>query len=126
MPRRTALIVGNLEYQDERLSKLVSPQADVLELASVLQSAQLGQFDEVRTLFNQTHGLVTREMWRFFRSATKADDMLLLELQLDPRFAARLLGVDIRRVVERHVRGRSCPWDGAGQTFSTSEAHEIF
>jgi Caspase domain len=78
LPRRTALIVGNLEYQDERLSRLVSPQADVLELASVLQSAQQGQFDEVRTLFNQTHGVVTREMWRFFRSATKADDMVLL------------------------------------------------
>ena len=78
MPRRTALIVGNLEYQDARLSRLVSPQADVLELANVLQSVELGQFDEVRTLFNQTHGVVTREMWRFFRSATSADDMVLL------------------------------------------------
>jgi hypothetical protein len=76
--RKYALVVGVTDYQDHRLTQLVSPQADVAALAEALSSSDLGQFDEVRTLVNEPHQRLTREMWRFLGGDRRADDFVLV------------------------------------------------
>jgi hypothetical protein len=75
--RKLALIVGNTEYTDGRLSRLVSPSADMASLADVLRSPDIGQFDEVRTLVNEPEAAARRELWSFFGGERRRDDLLL-------------------------------------------------
>src|SRR5204863_2431408 len=78
MSRKYALVIGATDFADQRLTRLVSPQADVAGLAEALSSPELGQFDEVRTLVNEPHQVLTREMWRFLGGDKRADDFVLV------------------------------------------------
>ncbi|HET7090473.1 MAG TPA: caspase family protein, partial [Anaerolineae bacterium] len=77
MSRRFALIIGNSEYEDASLSRLMTPDADVDALAEVLQSPDIGGFDEVTALVNQPATAVRRAIARFFAEKTR-DDLLVL------------------------------------------------
>ena len=52
MGRKLALIIGNSEYEDSSFARLITPAADVSDLADVLQSPDIGGFDEVIPLAN--------------------------------------------------------------------------
>src|SRR5262245_60334440 len=78
MNRRLALIIGNSDYQDQRLARLASPRVDVEELAAVLQMDDVGGFTEVRTLPNEPAATVRKGIGRFFASTRSRDDLLLL------------------------------------------------
>ena len=77
MSRRLAVIIGNSEYQDAQLARLVTPGEDASELAAVLRAADIGGFDEVTTVINQSAPVVRRAIGRLF-SDKKPDDLLLL------------------------------------------------
>jgi uncharacterized caspase-like protein len=77
MPSKRALIIGNTDYQDPKLLKLVAPRADVDRFAAVLRDAEVGAFDDVTQLVDEPHSLVTRAIGRFFSQRT-SDDLLLL------------------------------------------------
>ena len=78
MNRRLALIIGNSDYQDQRLARLASPRVDVEELGAVLRLPDVGGFAEVRTLLNESAATVRKGIGRFFASTTSRDDLLLL------------------------------------------------
>ena len=42
MSRKFALIIGNSEYEDTKLARLVTPGADVSALAKVLRAPEIG------------------------------------------------------------------------------------
>lgn len=75
--RKIALIIGNSKYKDKTLSQLITPDADVQALAKVLQSHQIGGFEEVEQLINRSAADVQRAIARFF-SGKKPGDVLLL------------------------------------------------
>jgi serine/threonine protein kinase len=75
--KRYALIINNNEFQDPILSKLVKPAANVAELAEVLKTPQIGNFDEVITFNNEPAHVIRREISKFF-SGKKSSDLLLL------------------------------------------------
>ena len=77
MSRKLALIIGNTEYQDPALSQLAAPREDVNQLANVLRSVEIGAFDEVTTLINESSTQVRLEIESFFADK-KLDDLLLL------------------------------------------------
>ena len=66
MSQRYALIIGNSEYSDSRLSQLVAPGKDVEELSGILKDASIGGFDEVITLLNEPADIMRRAVARFF------------------------------------------------------------
>lgn len=78
MNRKLALIIGNSDYQDQRLARLASPGVDIQELGAVLQMPDIGGFTEVRTLLNQSAATVRKRIGRFFASTSSRDDLLLL------------------------------------------------
>ena len=49
-----ALIIGNNQYNDAKLAQLKTPEADARALARVFRAKNIGNFDEVNTLINQT------------------------------------------------------------------------
>ena len=75
--RRFALIIGNSSYVDKNLSRLATPDADVERLVSVLRDPEIGGFDQVIPLINETATEVRRSIGRFFKNMTR-DDLLLL------------------------------------------------
>lgn len=75
--RKLALVIGNSEYEDGNLAKLVTPDADVNALAAVLRAAEIGGFDEVAALVNQPSTTVRRAIAGFFAGKAR-DDLLLL------------------------------------------------
>jgi len=77
MGRRFALIIGNSDYQDVNLAQLVTPGKDVSALVEVLRDPQIGGFDEVTALVNESGDVVRRAIARFF-GKRKRDDLLLL------------------------------------------------
>jgi uncharacterized caspase-like protein len=77
MSRKFALIIGNSDYQDRRLSTLVTPNEDANDLAEVLRTPNIGGFAEVVTLVNETSANIRLEIETFF-SDKKRDDLLLL------------------------------------------------
>ncbi len=77
MVRKFALIVGNSEYEDSSLANLVSPGADVRMLAEILKDSEIGGFDEVVELFNESEVQVRRGIAYLF-ARKKPDDLLLL------------------------------------------------
>ena len=77
MSRRLAVIIGNSEYQDAQLARLVTPGEDANELAAVLRAPEIGGFDEVTTVLNQSAPVVRRAVGRLFADK-KPDDLLLL------------------------------------------------
>ncbi len=77
MSRKVALIIGNSEFEDENLARLVTPNADVDALAEVLRDPEIGAFDQVAALVNQPASMIRRAISAFF-VGQRRDDLLLL------------------------------------------------
>ena len=77
MGQKIALIIGNNEYQDANLAKLVTPQEDVNDLAEVLRASDIGGFDHVTTLINESDANVRLGIEDFFTDK-KPDDLLVM------------------------------------------------
>lgn len=80
MNRRLALVIGNTEYQDQRLARLVSPQADVRALADVLRAADIGGFAEVRTLLNESASQRLPASWAEIGTGTTSSSSISLAM----------------------------------------------
>lgn len=76
--RRSALVVANDTYLDQRLSRLRAPATDAEQLASVLRNAEIGGF-EVEVSLNEPEHVVRRKVSSFFDDRGP-DDLLLLHL----------------------------------------------
>lgn len=74
---RNALIIGNRRYNDSRLSRLAAPGSDADRLAQVLRDADVGNFENVSVLFDQSEGEVRRNIARFLAGRTR-DDLVFL------------------------------------------------
>jgi len=72
-----ALIIGNTEYTDPRLAHLTAPGKDVEDFARVLKDKEIGAFDDVNTLVNETSTVVIETIDGFF-DQKKPDDLLVL------------------------------------------------
>jgi uncharacterized caspase-like protein/pSer/pThr/pTyr-binding forkhead associated (FHA) protein len=77
MSRKLALIIGNSQYQDPRLAQLLTPQEDVSDLAAILRAPDIGGFDEVKTLVNETDANIRLSIEDFFADK-KPDDLLVI------------------------------------------------
>jgi hypothetical protein len=77
MPKRSALFIGNIEYQDATLTRLKTPGADVHSLAAVFRDPAIGEFDEVVELLDESEGTVRRAIAGFF-ARRHPEDLLLL------------------------------------------------
>lgn len=77
MARRLALIITNGTYDDPKLSRLAAPEVDAQALEAVLKDPQIGFFDDVKSLINQTDGQDRIEVDRFFRDKGRDDACLL-------------------------------------------------
>jgi hypothetical protein len=73
---RHALVVATAHYSDPKLQQLRAPAADAERLAAVLRDPDTGNFD-VDVLIDETHGMVTRRVARFFRDRGPEDLLLL-------------------------------------------------
>ena len=62
-----ALVIANSEYIDPGLAKLTAPGQDAEDFARVLKSTNIGQFDDVNILFNQSESVVREAVDRFFQ-----------------------------------------------------------
>ncbi|MER6937603.1 caspase family protein, partial [Nocardioides sp. NPDC000441] len=76
--RRSALVVANDTYDDQRLSRLRAPATDAEQLARVLRNAEIGGF-EVEVSLNEPEHVARRKVSRFFDDRGP-DDLLLLHL----------------------------------------------
>jgi formylglycine-generating enzyme required for sulfatase activity len=74
---RYALIITNSKYDDKRLSRLTTPDADGTGLANVLKDPEICQFDQVDLLQNANSGQIRIAIANFYRNRRK-DDLLLL------------------------------------------------
>lgn len=74
---RYALVIGNSKYDDPKLAQLKTPEADTRELAKVLRTKSIGNFDEVASLLDQPEAK-TRRAISAFLSNKKPDDLVLL------------------------------------------------
>jgi hypothetical protein len=75
--RKLALIIGNSQYEDKTLARLVTPDADVNALAEVLRDPEIGGFDQVTALVDQPSTTVRRAISSFFVEKGR-DDLLVL------------------------------------------------
>jgi WD40 repeat protein len=76
MARRLALLIGNSNYQDPNLAKLVAPSEDTRNLADVLRRPDVGLFDDVQLLHNASSEDIRLHIQDFFYDK-KPDDLLL-------------------------------------------------
>ncbi|MEJ2304192.1 MAG: caspase family protein [Anaerolineales bacterium] len=77
MDQKYALIIGNSDYQDPVLTKLKAPDDDVSELRRVLNDPNIGGFDNVQVMLNQSEAQARRTISQFFINR-KRDDLLLM------------------------------------------------
>ncbi len=77
MSGKFALIIGNTEYTDPGLAQLTAPGQDAKEFGRVLDSPDIGAFDDVIILFNENESKVSEAIDYFF-SLKKPDDLLVL------------------------------------------------
>jgi hypothetical protein len=77
MAAKFALIIGNSQYDDPHLGRLKAPDLDVQGLEEVLRAPDIGHFDEVTTLLNQSCAEVRKAVARFYERRLR-DDLLLL------------------------------------------------
>jgi formylglycine-generating enzyme required for sulfatase activity len=75
--QRLALVIGNCVFEDNTLTQLEAPDADVDSLVEVLRDKDIGGFDEVIPLVNENYPKVNKEIARFY-NRKKRDDLLLL------------------------------------------------
>jgi len=71
-----ALIIGNDQYIDEKLSRLKTPVEDARELEKVMSNESIGGFKSL-SLINKTEADIRREMSKFL-SNKKPDDLVLV------------------------------------------------
>lgn len=77
MSSKFALIIANTEYTDPGLAQLTAPGKDAKEFGRVLDSPEIGAFNDVTILFNENASKAKEMIDRFF-SAKKPDDLLVL------------------------------------------------
>jgi uncharacterized caspase-like protein len=77
MSLRQALIIGNSEYEDPSLARLVTPGEDAADLAEILRNPHIGGFDQVAALINEPFPTIRRAIAHFFTKKNR-DDLLLL------------------------------------------------
>jgi len=77
MSSKFALIIANTEYTDPGLAQLSAPGKDAKALGRVLDSPEIGAFDDVITLVNESTSKVGEAIDYFF-SLKKPDDLLVL------------------------------------------------
>ncbi len=58
MAKKIALLIGNDEYADKRLTELAVPEKDVCALEAVLKRSDICAFDDVQILRNAPIGTV--------------------------------------------------------------------
>jgi Caspase domain len=77
MARKFALIIGNSQYEDAQLSKLAAPDVDARALAEILETPDIGGFDEVLPVLNEGLASVRKAIARFF-DLRHRDDLLVM------------------------------------------------
>lgn len=77
MAKRLALLVGTTRYEDELLTTLKGPEADVRCLADVLRAPEICGFDDVNLLLNATASHVRLAVCEFFSRGTPEDLLVL-------------------------------------------------
>jgi hypothetical protein len=77
MPEKYALIIGNGDYKDERLSRLSTPGKDARGLAAVLRAKTIGGFTKVETLIDKPLQTLTMAISRFCKGKHVDDTVLL-------------------------------------------------
>jgi type VII secretion protein EccCb len=73
MSRRLALIVANDSYRDEGLAALYAPVYEARQLGELLRDPEIGGFDLVDILPNESKPEIERQMERMFASAEPGD-----------------------------------------------------
>jgi chaperonin GroEL len=76
MSDRLALIIANSEFDDPKLSRLVTPSRDAEALAEVLGDPAIGGF-EVTLLVDETEPVVSRGIARLYHRRKRGDLLLL-------------------------------------------------
>lgn len=76
MEKRLALLIGNSKYKDEKISRLQKSEQDVKGLTEVLRNPNIGGFDDVRVLLNQSHSGIRQRIIRFFKGKHSSDLLL--------------------------------------------------
>lgn len=77
MSGKFSLIIANTEYNDPGLAQLTAPGKDAQEFWRVLNSPDIGAFDDVILVLNEDSATVNERIEYFF-SEKKPDDLLLL------------------------------------------------
>lgn len=77
MSGKFALIIGNTEYIDPGLAQLSAPGKDTEDFARVLNNQEIGAFDNVNILLNQSSSVINEAIDEFF-DQKKPDDLLVL------------------------------------------------
>src|SRR3970282_1656452 len=77
MSARLALIIANTEYTDPGLAQLTAPGRDAEDFARVLKDQDIGAFDDVKVIVNESSASVIEAIDEFF-DQKKPDDMLVL------------------------------------------------
>ncbi|MET0237767.1 MAG: type VII secretion protein EccCb [Kibdelosporangium sp.] len=77
--RRVALLVATAEYVDQSLRRLRAPTEDARRLRELLLDPNVGGFDEVVIVANESKSGIERELERLFRDRSP-EDMVLLYL----------------------------------------------
>lgn len=77
MSGKYGLIIANTDYTDPGLAQLTAPGKDAKEFWRVLDSPDIGAFDDVIMLLNEESSKVTENIEIFFEKK-KPDDLLLL------------------------------------------------
>jgi uncharacterized caspase-like protein len=75
--QRYALVIGNSNYQDERLPDLKSSIVDAERFAELLADQKVGAFTHVEKLIDENSETVKRYIERFFSKKTREDLLLL-------------------------------------------------
>lgn len=75
--KRYALVINNDAYQDKLLNQLVKNPVDSEALGALLKQPEIGHFDDVKVLNNQSTEAVRRHIARFFANKNGNDFLLL-------------------------------------------------
>jgi len=75
--KRFALVIGNSNYLDTRLSNLNSSVVDAERFAEVLADPHIGSFDQVERITNKKNDEIEQAIERFFSNKNREDLLLL-------------------------------------------------
>lgn len=77
MSGKFAIIIGNTEYSDPGLAQLTAPGKDAEDFARVLKDTEIGAFDQVNIVLNQSSSASIEAIDEFF-DQRMPDDLLVL------------------------------------------------